>query len=373
MKRWIILAVLVVAITTTATVAVQYLPDLPANSRSPGEVSFPAATAVAAGPKPLAVVEGDTTHHFGMAAQQAKIDHEWTIKNQGKGDLTLTQIPPACSCTVAAFENGKDTITLKPGVATKLHLTFHTNNYDGAYRKTASLVTNDPVHPNLEFAGEGTVRPSVVLYPPESTINYLEISSDQDDHRSSIALYSPDRPAIQITQLVSSRPGEIVVAHEPLKAEDCKVLKIGQGHRITINVLGTIPLGVFREEVVVKTDHPKQPEVRLTVTGKMVGPISASPERMRLVPVESQRGATSELVVTVRGLRPTRFEVEKKPEKFQVEIAPKDQSKQPGQYRLTVTVPPGLPSGLIMDDIVLKTDHPKAGMVKIPVDVAIKD
>jgi hypothetical protein len=40
MKRWIILAVLVVAITTTATVAVQYLPM---NASSPGEVPYPAA------------------------------------------------------------------------------------------------------------------------------------------------------------------------------------------------------------------------------------------------------------------------------------------------------------------------------------------
>jgi hypothetical protein len=370
MKRWIVLAVLVVAITTTATVAVQYLP---ADSTSPGEVAFPAAPVVK-GPQPLAVVEGDTTYHFGMAAQELKLDHEWTIKNDGKADLVLTQIPPACSCTVAAFENGKDTITLKPGSGTQLHLTFETRNNNGPYRKTANVVTNDPAHPNLEFAGEGTVRPSLVLYPPETTINFLEISNDQDDHHADVALFSPDHPDFKIIQLISSRPDGVIVSHEPLTAEDCKALKIEQGQRININVLGTMPLGVFREEVLIKTDHPKQAELRLTVTGKLVGPISANPPRVRLVPVVRQRGATGELVMTVRGLRPTRFEVERKPEKLKVEVTPNDPTKNTGQYRLTVTVPPGLPPGSrIMEEIVLKTDHPKAGLVKIPVDVAIED
>ena len=39
----------------------------------------------------------------------------------------------------------------------------------------------------------------------------------------------------------------------------------------------------------------------------MVGPISTSPERVRLAPVESYQGATGELVMTVRGMRPTKF------------------------------------------------------------------
>jgi len=369
MKRWIVLAVLVVAITTTATIAVQYLPE---DSSSTGNLPYPAAP-TSTGPKPLAVVEGDMIHQFGLAAQQAKIEKDWVIKNDGEADLILTKGPPPCSCTIADFENGKETITLKPGARTTLHLIFHTNDYNGTYHKTATVDTNDPLHPTLEFAGEGTIRPSVVLYPPVPTINYLEISNDQDDHRHSVALYSPDRPEIKITQLVSSRPDQIVVTQEPLTAEECKELKIVQGHRININVLGTMPLGAFREEVIVKTDHPKKPELRLTVTGKIVGPISASPERLRLVPVVSRRGATGELKLTVRGQRATRFEVEKKPEKFKVEIAPNDQTSLAGQYRLLVTIPPGMNPEVIMDEIVLKTDHPQAGRVKIPVDVAIEN
>ena len=274
MTRWILLAVLVVAITMAGTILVEYFPT---GSSSPGDLPYPAA-ANPDGPHPLAVVDGDTTLHFGLAAQQAKIEKDWVIRNEGKADLVLTKGPPACSCTVADFENGKDTITLKPGQQTTHHLTFHTNEIDGVYRKSATVDTNDPAHPVLEFAAEGMVRPSVVLYPPEPTINFLDISNDRDDHRAGVALYSPDRPDIKITDIISSTD-RIVVSHEPMAEEDCKELKIQQGHRIEIHLSSAMPLGAFREEVIVKTDHPKRPEVRLTVTGRMVGPISSSPER----------------------------------------------------------------------------------------------
>jgi hypothetical protein len=369
MKRWIILAVLVVAITTTATVAVQYLPVDPS---TPADVPYPAK---ASGPQPLAVVDGDLTYHFGMAAQQVQLKKDWVIRNDGKADLKLTKGEVACTCTVAEFPGGQETLTLKPGEETVLHLTFETRENNGTYHKSANIVTNDPLHGTLEFVADGTVRPSVVLYPPESTINFLEISNDQEDHHATVMLYSPDRPDVQITGLVSSRPDHIKVSEQPLSVEDCKTLKIEKGHRITIDVKGDTPLGLFREEVIIKTDHPKQPELKLTVSGKMVGPITASPQRFRMVPVHSRVGKTDELRLTVRGRRATHFEIEHKPEKFKVAIAPTDPASeaQAGQYRLTVTVPPGLTPGQIMDEIVLKTDHPKAAELKIPVDVLIED
>ena len=58
-----------------------------------------------------------------------------------------------------------------------------------------------------------------------------------------------------------------------------------------------------------------------------------------------------------------------------IAIAPSDPNseEQKGRYRMTVKVPPGVAPGKIMDEIVLKTDHPKATELKIPVDVLIED
>jgi hypothetical protein len=369
MKRWIILAVLVVAISTVATIAVQYLP---LDSSPPGSVRYPAASNPN-GPKPRVVVDGDLTHNFGTAPQHFLISKDWEIKNEGQADLRLSKGVIECNCTVAAFDGdkNKESITLKPGQKTNLHLSFETREVNGSFHKKAEILTNDPRRPSMEFVADGIVRPSVVLYPPEPTINYLEISNDQDDHHSSVLVFSPDQPDIKVTQLVSSRPAHLEVSQEPMSDDDCKAMKVEKGRKVIVNVKGSMPLGAFREEVVIKTDHPKQPELKLTVGGKMVGPISASPDHMRLVPVHSPMGRTEQVMLTVRGLRPTRFEVESKPERVDVAVAPSDPSSKGGQYRLTVKVPPGMPPGTIMDHIVLKTDHPKAKELKIPIDIEV--
>jgi hypothetical protein len=371
MKRWILLAVLVVVITTTATIAVQYLPI---DSGPQGGVLYPAAKNDS-GPKPLAVVDDDLTHHFGMAAQKVVIDKNWEIKNEGKGDLVLTKGVIECNCTVAAFDGdkNKDSITLKPGQKTTLHTTFETRIVNGPFLKKAEILTNDPLHPSLTFAAEGTVRPSVVLYPPEPTINFLEISNDQDDHHSRMLLFSPDQPDIQITSLTTSRPGQVIATEEPMTAEDCKAMQVEKGRRITIDVKGNMPLGPFREELVIRTNHPKQPELKVTVAGNMVGPITASPERVLMRLVHSPIGGSGAVTLTVRGLRPTRFEVEKKPEKLDVAVTPSEMSPGGGQYLLTVKVPPGMAAGDVDDLIVLRTDHPKAGEVKIPVAIRVQN
>jgi hypothetical protein len=82
-------------------------------------------------------------------------------------------------------------------------------------------------------------------------------------------------------------------------------------------------------------------------------------------------GASQDLSLVVQGGRDTHFDVASKPRDIRVAIAPDDRPGAGKRYRMTVTVPPGLPAGLIDDPIVLKTDHPKVGELKIPVSIYI--
>jgi hypothetical protein len=75
--------------------------------------------------------------------------------------------------------------------------------------------------------------------------------------------------------------------------------------------------------------------------------------------------------MVVRGDRETHFEVLRKPEKVDVTITPDDKSTHKGRYRLIVSVPPGTAPGEVTGDIVLKTDHPHAAEVIIPVSILI--
>jgi hypothetical protein len=367
MKRWILLAGLVVVLSTAATVAVQFLPE---EVTPRGGVPYPAKEATA-GPQPKAEVEGALIYKFGIAPQQTRLERDWVIKNSGQSELEIRIGPPACSCTIAKFAGDKDTTTIKPDETATIHLSFDTRDYNGPYHKAATVLTNDPERQSIEFAADGEVRPAVAVYP-DATVSFLEISNDEPDHRRAVAILSPDRPDLKITKLETSRP-EILATDEPLPADDCKQLKVTAGRRVLLNVKSGMPLGSFREEVVVHTDHPRQPEIRLTLLGRVVGPITVSPALLRLTDVSSSQGAEHELKVVVRGQRATKFEVVHKPQSIKAEVVPNEKAGQGGLYRLVVTIPPGTAPGTIEGQIVLKTDHSLAGEVKIPVYVFVRD
>ena len=88
--------------------------------------------------------------------------------------------------------------------------------------------------------------------------------------------------------------------------------------------------------------------------------------------VSSREGATSNVTLLVRGGRATKFEVVHKPEKIEVTIEPNETPTQKGRYRLIVNVPPGTAPGPVVEDmIIIKTDHPRASEIKIPVWIVI--
>ncbi len=374
MKSWILLIVLAVAMTAAATVAV---PFLTADSSASGEPGFPAPSATPDGPAPVVEVEGNLTHEFGVMTQKSVGKHGWTFKNTGPGTLELRNLGTDCSCTVAelgsADKDDKTMLPVKPGASEPIELTWNTREYDGAYRKTARIGTNDPHRPEITLAVEGKVHPPIKIYPSESPVNYGIVGNDED-HVRHIAIYSLDRPQTQITRMITLNPGLIGLGSRPFSPEDCKQFGATAGLSIDITLKKGPNLGSFAEEVVIETDHPLKPKIEFTVVGRVTGPISTVPERVVLREVAGRDGGSRAVIIWVRGRPSTQFVVEKKPPGVDVAIEPTAQA--PGgagsKYKMTVKVIPGTPAGKIADDIVLKTDHPDAAEVRIPVDILVQ-
>ena len=110
--------------------------------------------------------------------------------------------------------------------------------------------------------------------------------------RLTIAVFSPERPALKVTKLTTSRPDLIVAKAVPLTAEESKQLKTGGGNRVNVEIKPGMPLGIFREELIVETDHPDQPKVTLMLIGSTAGPISVMPNALRIVAVNGKEGAS---------------------------------------------------------------------------------
>ncbi len=139
-----------------------------------------------------------------------------------------------------------------------------------------------------------------------------------------------------------------------------------------VEVKPGMPIGQFHDEIDIETDHPKQSEVKISIGGTVSGPISAIPPALRIPNVTSNVGATKDIALLVRGKSALKFEVARKPEQLEVAID-RDDANTKGRYRMRVTVPKGTAAGRLEGMIILKTDHPKVGELKIPVNIFVSN
>lgn len=376
MIRWLLLAVLIVAISATAA---WFALSTPSADLSPG-TGLPVRSTLEEerkGPPPSLVLEGETTYDFGVLGQNEVESRDFVIRNEGPGDLILTGTVPSCSCTFGNLGPGESTV-VKPGDSFTVTVRWETRQFEGPYKQDAGLETNDPKQPRITFHITGKILPDLVTLPEDGFLNVRQITSDQP-HTAYAVIAAPARPETKITALTTSRPDLLKVSHRPLTEEETKKLDLEGGHRIDIEIQPTTELGPFREEIVVTTDNPKVAERRLTIYGTIVGPISFMPETVRLSDVISNRGAQATVFLWVRGQPETHFTVAKKPDALNVAIVPADDrgtqdgasGKAGRSYRMTVSVQPGTQPQIIREPIVLKTDHPDAAEVHVPVHIQV--
>lgn len=85
-------------------------------------------------------------------------------------------------------------------------------------------------------------------------------------------------------------------------------------------------------------------------------------------------GGSQDITIWARSRSSVNFSVDKKPSGMNVSITPlpHNPGAKGSSYKMTVKLEPGAESGLISDEIVLKSDDPKASEIRVPVSVLIK-
>jgi hypothetical protein len=366
MFRWITLALVVVSVTAAVTVVAYYIPEPPIRPVT--------VVAEPKGPPPVVEIEGPNIYDFGIMATTDKGKHSWIISNKGEGDLELTLRGSSCSCTIAKFKTKQGepepVVVVKPGESTAIDLEWETRQFTGAYAKHAMITTNDPKRLSFQLNVKGAVYAPLLVFPPEQ-IRFEGISNDEPN-RAHVAVYSMDRPVTKITKVSSSRPEYVLAKVSPLSDDERKKYNIKSGgYRLDVEIKQGMPIDSFKEEILVETDHPLMPQLKVSVAGRTLGPVSVVPANLRLTDVSSKDGVTGELALHVRGDRPTKFEVAHKPAAVDVKIERNETKAQSGRYRLQIIVPPGTQPGPIDDTIIIKTDHPFAREIKVPIKILV--
>ena len=225
-------------------------------------------------------IDQDVSYHFGTMSQQSEGSHSWKITNKGRVILSCGLVEPR----VVPAQSHRSRMVRKPRSS---QVGRPRSIWTGTPRPSEETTgrpqrseTQRRQPSSFTLAVAGKVFPPVIVMPPQM-ITFGAISNE-DTYHQRVAVFSQDRPDMKITDVATSRPAFFATKVVPLTADDCKQLKTKAGYKLDLEIKPGMPLGQFQEELVIKTDHPKRGEVKVSISGNVNGSITVVPERLRM-------------------------------------------------------------------------------------------
>ena len=191
--------------------------------------------------------------NFGFVPFDYDLVHYYDIKNEGSGNLYITNIATSCDCTHA---RAIDTL-IPPGGETKIKTEFSTKNYYGKNTRTVAISTNDPQNPtfDLEFVSLIGALPKFVEAVPNALF-FLPAHKEKD-------LKLLNKSDSEINVIISMEPDSIVTI-------DKTEMNIESGESAVIKVTPSDNLGPGTFLSSFAVDFGTTPPVRITVPVKIV-------------------------------------------------------------------------------------------------------
>ncbi len=94
-------------------------------------------TAAAPKPAPKLVVDA-ATYDFGQVKEGEEVSHTFIVKNEGKAELVITNVSPACGCTASNFSK-----SVAPNSEGLITLSVKTAGMSGQNERYADIISND--------------------------------------------------------------------------------------------------------------------------------------------------------------------------------------------------------------------------------------
>ena len=393
MKTWLAVGLATIlgvgAGVGTAVFRVQWWPceDAPlegAARQGDPRMSPPAAPG---GPQPKVLVDQET-HNFGVMDNNALGIHDFIFTNAGDHPLTLEAGDTSCKCTLSKLADGK----LAPGKSTSVRLEWNGRDFIGPFRQTATIFTNDPKKPRVTLTIQGRISAAVRLVPSELVFSRISVGETAS---ATVQVFGYLDEPLEIAGYELADPGEaeqFEVRFEPLSTDQIRE-EIGakSGYSVEITAKSGLPLGAFRQKILLQTNLKDSPTVEIPVSGlvgseiSIVGPgWDEETGILTLGSVKSREGIQRTLMIRVGG--PHRKEVN-----FElIESVPDLLEVTPGEprelsngrvtlTRLTIQIPKGSrPANHLGSEqgrfgrITLKTNHPEAPELRILVRFAVE-
>jgi len=231
-------------------------------------VSFavPALAQAASGSAPKLVVVEDKKD-LGTVAKGEPMKHTFVLKNAGTADLLVTDVKPACGCTVSEYDK-----VIKPGGEGKIALTVDTKNLQGATSKTALVQTNDPAMPQTTLYVMAFVKPYVDVLP----YGFFRIQALTGEPATSELVLASDEPTFAPTK-VEAPYKFLKTALTEVPEKERIAGKGAKQYKLALTAPADAPEGLLSGYVKLQTGVVKQPDLEISISGYIKPTVTITP------------------------------------------------------------------------------------------------
>jgi len=192
---------------------------------------------------------------FGSVKQGATVTQTFSVHNKGDAPLKILDVQADCGCTVAEPESR----LIDPGSSANINIVFDTTGFRGYKVKTVRIYTNDPQNNALVFSLKGNIQRDVELEPARV---YFGTVRRGEPKTLQIKFQKYSTEDTEITDILG-------------RSESLEIKRTDTGFEVMLK--DTVPFGIFRDRIVVKTTSKETPIIHLPVFARVNGDIVAKP------------------------------------------------------------------------------------------------
>lgn len=212
---------------------------------------------------PRAVVD-ESIEDVGVVPKGQKVDHTFEIRNDGNATLEITQVKPACGCTVAEYDR-----TIAPGATGKIRASVNTTEFRGPIQKSVKVFTNDEENPEIILIVKANVKPQIEVEPGYARFIMVRGESAATSEQT---LSAPDFSDFEV--LSADSPFD----HVDVSFDNTSSGDGGNQWKVTIELADDAPIGPMADFVRVKTNHPEQTLVKIPISGFVRPLLAVTPQ-----------------------------------------------------------------------------------------------
>ncbi|MBJ6801389.1 DUF1573 domain-containing protein [Geomonas propionica] len=213
------------------------------------------SAAIALAAPELSVDRG--TFNFGTVAQGKKVQHTFTIRNNGDAPLQIKKLEASCGCTAAK----PSTSIIPPGKSAEIEVTFDSGSFSGKVQKTVTLNSNAGKTPVYTFTIEGTVLDQLQVTPRQVSLGAVSSSTAT---QAKVSVTNNSNVTVKLLN-VSATSSSLQIRPTIRKAE----LKPGESGTIEISVQAKPDAKILSGYLHITTSHPQRKEITVPVYGSI--------------------------------------------------------------------------------------------------------